>query len=376
LTEVPGRAHDISDDGRFVVFTEETPGSCGPAHHAIQLYDRWLRTRSCVTTTIDGAPPNSGSTQPSISADGRFVVYTSWATNLVPNDTNGPNGSEGGGDIFLFDRLQGTTRRVSVDAAGQQLPARSESPAISSDGSTITFAHFPGHDSNAIWMVVDRLGGRPAEIVPDQRSVTMSPPSMSRDGRTLVFQSFDHDTETSTGDGYFRLDRAFGIVQRLAIPQIELYAGTPVAISGNARYVVFGSPDSRIVAGDDNGASDVFLYDHQTKKTELISVTHDGRVPTRRSYPGSVSDDGRYVTFRSEAPDLVLGDSNNKSDVFVRDRVDGWTDLVSQTNAGTPFEIDTIVAGTSSDGRHILINGWQLVGGQSLPRSWAWTRHS
>ena len=119
-------------------------------------YDRQTNTTEWVSLAFDGAQGNGASTQPSISADGRYVSFLSYATNLVSDDTNGFD------DIFVYDRQTDTIERVNVDTNGTQGNARSLQPAISADGRYVSFASYasnlvPG-DTNATCdiFVVDR----------------------------------------------------------------------------------------------------------------------------------------------------------------------------------------------------------------------------
>src|SRR5512138_1721737 len=115
--------------------------------------------------------------------------------------------------------------------------------------------------------------------------------------------------------------------------QANSYAFEP-AISGNGRYVAYFSDASNLVPRDTNGWNDVFVYDTQTRRVERVSVTSEGRQVARGGQEPALSDNGRYVAFGSDAPDLVPGDTNNFQDIFVRDRIRDTTVRVSVTSAG------------------------------------------
>ena len=109
-------------------------------------------------------------------------------------------------------------------------------------------------------------------------------------------------------------------------------SGDPT-ISADGRYVVFSSSASNFVAGDMNGTGDIFVHDRQTNQTTLVSVSSGGAQGNDDSFDSAISGNGRYVTFASNADNLVAGDTNYDSDIFVHDRQTGQTTLVS-TNSG------------------------------------------
>src|SRR5438046_847770 len=107
------------------------------------------------------------------------------------------------------------------------------------------------------------------------------------------------------------------------------------ALSADGRFVAFHSAATNLVAGDTNGTTDVFVHDRQTGMTERVSVASDGTQGNNASSYPALSADGRLVAFDSAATDLVAGDTNGASDVFVHDRQAGTTARVSAPAAGT-----------------------------------------
>ncbi|MEQ1559989.1 MAG: hypothetical protein ABL933_13755 [Methyloglobulus sp.] len=127
-------------------------------------------------------------------------------------------------------------------------------------------------------------------------------------------------------------------------------------ISADGRYVAFTSAASNLVWGDKNGASDVFVHDLQTKKTTLISVASDGTQGNRSSFAPSISTDGRFVIFTSNSWNLVPNDNNVHGDVFVHDRQTKVTSRVSVSSTGQQGDEWSIVGkySISSDGRYLF----------------------
>src|SRR3990170_6753099 len=187
----------------------------------------------------------------------------------------------------------GTTERASVSTAGVQGDALSGYPAISADGTIVAFR------------------ASASNLVP---------------------------SDTNGADDIFARNRQAGTTERVSIDGAGAQAdgsSYEAAVSGDGRYVAFRSLATNLVAADTNALNDVFVHDRQTGATERVSVTSaGGQGSGGHSYEPSVSDDGRYVAFRSRATNLVAGDTNADDDVFVRDRQTGVTVRVSVDSAG------------------------------------------
>jgi Tol biopolymer transport system component len=335
-----------------------------------------------VSVDSAGAQGNGNSNLSAISADGRFVAFRSNAPNLVPEDTNGTD------DIFVRDRQTGTTERVSVDSSGVQGNAISGfalSSAISADGRYVAFA------SNASNLAPDDLNGNFPDVFVHDRatrqtelvSVDTNGPgghggglftvSMSADGRFIAFDS------ALCGNcllEVFVRDRTTRQTEKVSVSptgtQANGASGFP-AISADGRFVAFASGATNLVEGDTNGRFDVFVYDRQSRTTELVSVTSDGvqgNVDSglggpRGGFPVSVSGDGRLVAFVSSASNLVPGDTNRAADVFVRDRASGTTERVSIGSGGEQASGATGAASISRDGRLVAFDAFGLPEGNT-----------
>jgi len=268
----------VSADGRYVAFESNATnlvegGTNG--YENIFVHDRVTELTTLVSVASDGTQGDYSSVIPSISADGRYVAFFSWATNLVAGDTNGFE------DIFVHDRVTGKTTRVSVASDGTQGNSISSSPSISADGRYVAF------DSVSTNRVVGDTNGSCDIFVHDRVTVETTRVSVASDG-----------TEGNDSSG--------------------LYMGT--TISEDGRYVAFYSDASNLVLGDTNGYGDIFVHDRVTGDTTRVSVASDETQGDGDSRCPSISADGRYVAFDSYASNLVVGDTNDTTDIFVRDR--------------------------------------------------------
>jgi len=313
-----------------------------------------------------GLEGNDHSNDVSISDDGRYVAFVSRATDLVPGDTNGFF------DVFVRDRQTGATVRASLSSSGAQASGHSEAPSISGDGRYVAFASFannlvPG-DVNFVRdvFVRDLLLGT-TEIVSVSSSGVQADhdgrmPDISGDGRYVAFSSAASTlvpNDLGHGDVFVR-DRLLGTTVRASEPtgggQADHASDMP-SISADGRFVAFDSQASNLVAGDTNLHHDVFVKDLATSVLFHASLTSAGTLPASDSREPSVSDDGRYVSFWSRSP-LVPADTNVKIDAYRRDLLLGVTELVSATETGGVGNNDTWQTAISADGRYVAMRSW------------------
>jgi len=314
------------------------------------------------------------------SADGRYVAFQSAASNLVPDDTNGRD------DIFIRDLQTGTTQRVSVSSGGVEGNSDSLHPAVSDDGRYVAF------DSNASNLVSGDTNGWVDAFVRDRQTnsterVSVSSaevqanntswyPAVSGDGRYVAFQSFASNLvsgDTNNVEDVFVRDRQAGTTTRVSRAtsgtQGNNASGGWLSISGDGRYVAFTSDATNLVAGDTNGYGDIFVRDRDTDgdgtfdesgavSTTRVSVDSAGAQSNGESYYAAISADGRFVAFGSPATNLVAGDTNGYSDVFVRDRQAGATTRVSLDSAGAQGNAGSFDPAISSDGHHVAFESF------------------
>jgi len=342
----------ISADGCFVAFVSAATDLV--AGDSNSQRDVFVRSRGDGTTTrvsvaSGGAQATGESETPAISADGRYIAFASVATDLVTGDTNGE------ADIFVHDRVNATTVRVSVASGGAQATGgSSESPAISADGRYITF------ESGASNLVVGDTNSRTDVFVHDLVSSTTTrvslttggaqaadgqslAPSISDDGRYISFYSYASTLvagDTNSNWDVFVRDTVLATTTRVSVSTAGVegdFGALQQAISADGRYVVFGSSSTNLVTGDTNGESDIFLRDLVLQTTVRVSVDSAGGQVANASNEPAISGDGRYVVWYSHASTFVAGDTNGLTDVFMRDTVDLVTTRISvDTAEGNP----------------------------------------
>jgi hypothetical protein len=356
----------ISADGRYVVFLSSAPNlvsgdTNGQADVFVRDTSTGTTTRVSVSNT--GAQGTSLSLAPTLSADARFVVFPSRASNLVIGDINGRQ------DIFVRDTVANTTRRVSVDSAGAQASAISDGAAISADGRTVVFQsganNLVSGDTNAVEDIFMRstLSGATSRISVDSAGVQGNRlslgPATSADAGFVVFESDATNLVTGDSNGQrdiFMRNTLAETTSRVSVDSSGAQANSVSqlpSISANGRFVAFESGANNLTSGDINGEVDIFLRDMVAGTTSLVSVDTAGLQANTASAFAAISADGRFVAFQSGATNLVAGDSNGQTDIFVRDTVAGTTNRVSVDSAGVQANNASSAAAISADGRFV-----------------------
>jgi Tol biopolymer transport system component len=350
----------ISGDGGVIVF-ESWGGNylAGDANSLpdIVLRDRRNRRTELISATVAGQSGNSGSTEPGISADGRWVVFRSEASNLVEGDKNGEP------DILLYDRVNGEMQRVNLAADGGEANDVSWGPAISADGRWIAYGSAASNlvpdDQNGrpdvflwdrgtstTWCVSRNLAGLPGNrsSCSDNQEGVVNPtrPAISADGRYVAFDSWADDLVPNDTNGrrdIFVFDRLTGITTRASVStEGEQATGWwewsgqswEPAISGDGRLIAFTSNAINLVEDGLSGTG-VFLHDLATGVTARISACTCSESPAQpddQSLEPAFSGDHHILAFRSLASNLVPGrrDLNFSSDIFVYECVPGPAD--------------------------------------------------
>jgi len=357
----------MSTDARYVAFqSRATNLAFGDTNDQQDIFvrDRQSGTTERVSVATGGAQGDSNSGFPSISGDGRFVAFQSLSTNLVVGDTNGLN------DVYVHDRLTGSTARVSVATDGTQGDFSSQNPAISADGRYVAFeseaTNLVTGDTNLAKdvFVRDRLSNTAERVSVDSAGVegtlTSFSAAVSSDGRYVAFTSAASTLVVGDTNGHWDIfvrDRLTATTERVSLSTAGAqgnFLSFEAAISGDGRIVAFGSLASNLVTGDSNGTSDVFVHDRQTATTERMSVDSAGVAGNQNSNMPAISADGRFVAFGSSASNLVAGDTNARDDVFLRDRQSGTTERVSLATGTTEADGNSQAPPTlSSDGRYL-----------------------
>ncbi|MCQ3933258.1 MAG: hypothetical protein DPW16_22660, partial [Chloroflexi bacterium] len=370
----------LSADGRYVAFDSEGPlmPGDGDTFNDIYVYDRQTCTLELISVSTAGVKGNGGSNTARLSADGRYVVFESAATNLVANDTNGVS------DIFVRDRLNAVTTRVSVSSSGVESSGSSYNPDLSADGRLIVF------ESNGTNLVANDTNGQ-RDIFLHNRNTgntvrvsltylsgqatggASSAPDISADGRYIAFESEATNlvlTDTNGEQDIFVRDRQTNTTTRVSVvtggANANAYSYHP-AISNDGNLIAFASLADNLVPNDTNSSDDIFLHDRTTSTTTRISVATDGTQGDFYSVYPVMSDDGRYVVYESSSENLVAGDTNAESDIFVWDRTLNTTTRVSIGIGGVEGDDSSYDAAISADGRFIAFdsNANNLVPGDT-----------
>jgi Tol biopolymer transport system component len=370
----------LSADGRYAAFySDATNLVSGDANNARDVFVRNLQTGETTRVSVGngGAEANGDSFEPAISVDGRFVAFSSAATNLVAGDSNDAN------DVFVRDRQANTTTRVSVGLAGAIPNGGSDTPSISGDGRLVAFTsaatNLVDGDTNGQRdaFVFDRQTGTTTRASlawnGDQAILDSFTPELSADGRFLAFTSFASnlvDFDDNEGSDVFVRDLQAGRTTRVSEYtggfQVEGDSLRP-AISADGRYVAFDSDAWNVVWGDTNDVFDVFIHDRHTGITTRLSVDDSGGQSDGPSYRPSLSADGRYVACFSDASNLVAGDTNGSTDVILFDRLSGATKRLSVAGGGGEANGSSLRPALSGNGRLVIFesDATNLVAGDS-----------
>ena len=343
---------DLKAVGLFMLAALFTPRA---AHCAISKEHVGI---SRVSVASSGCEANAWSSRPAISADGRFVAFTSGATNLVPGDTNRCS------DVFVYDRETGLTQRVSVDSYGKETSKLSRCSSFAADGRFVGFVSYgfdgPGtylHDrqtGNTVRVSVDCYEGQ-AYHHGGAASLSAAA-SLCADVR---FVAYDCQNMTTSRD-VFVYDRETGQTERLTANltkgDVRPSSQCP-AISADGRYVAFLHYVEHMAPGDANDRGIIRVHDRETGRTEPLRVGLSGRAPDNFScWPPSISADGRFVAFTSRTAGLVHGDANGCADVLVHDRETGQTERVSVASSGAEANGPSLFPSISADGRFVAFS--------------------
>lgn len=321
----------ISAGGGFVAFVSPNPLVSEDVNSQFDVFVRNLQANETVLVSLstNGVQADGFSFLPSVSSDGNVVAFESSATTLVPGDTNAAQ------DVFVRDRQASVTVRASVSSNGDEGNSASEFADVSDDGRYVVFVSsasnlVPDDTNGSLDVFVRDMQAGVTELASLSTgglhaNASSELSSISGDGRRVVFRS----TATNLVPGvsglqiYLR-DLQTGVTSLVS----RSTAGTAAnggcidgRIAGNGLFAVFASSATNLVPGDTNGYDDVFVRDLQAGITRRVSLTSaGGQLPFQENYwEQSISADGRHVVFYSSQPGYVPGDTNQADDVFVID---------------------------------------------------------
>lgn len=358
-----------SRTGRFVVFDSDAGLVPADTDGLTDVYVRDLVTRR--TTLVShsvGLGPNTGGNAAVISADGSTVVFSSALGDLVPGDTNGSV------DVFAWDASSGRITRVSVTSAGGEQHGSGSFVAdtldVSADGRFVTFASLADDlvagDTNGQPDVFlrDRAEGTTRRVSLDAeggelRDGALEKSSVSDDGRYVGFGTGSRAVREDTddfNDAYVR-DTVTGAVTWLSRSETgapSTGGGSSPELAGDGSVAVFAWNDP-LKRRDRNQATDVYLRDLGTGRLQLVSVRSDGTLGREGGTQPSVSRNGRYVALTGKDLDLPPVGTTGRFRVYVRDRALGTTTLVSVANDGGVLDGNSVDPSITANGRHVVM---------------------
>ncbi len=386
-----GSSYDagVSYDGRYVAFTSYADNLSSEDDNAYtNVFVRDVQAGTTVLVSRQsagdgGAGADGDSSLPTISGDGRYVVFLSFANNLSTVDNDAYQ------NVFVRDLLTNTTTLVSRRSAtdgGAGADSFSWAAAIASDGRHVAFSsdanNLSSEDNDGFSNVFVRDLQTNTTSLASRQSAgdggagangSSLTPSISGDGRYVAFLSnadnlsvadndaydniFVRDTQTSTTILASRQSAADGAAGA------DGNSDTPW-VSADGRFVAFASAADNLSAGDDNGVHNVLVRDLQTNTTTLVSrqsAADGGAGANGGSYQPSVSADGRYIAFESDADNLSSADDDAQSNVFLRDTQANVTILVSRQSAvdgGAGADDGSGNPAVSADGRYVAFQSY------------------
>jgi Tol biopolymer transport system component len=313
----------------------------------------------------------SGFYNVALSGDGRFVAFSSDDPGLVSNDNNGIT------DVFVHDRLTGSTSIVSKDSTGNQANGFSAFPSISSDGRYVAFESDAHNLAGVLYgvhrqsYVHDRENGVTELISADVNGMAGDgnslEASVNGDGRFVAFAS-DAPLLTTVNGEYSgasnivikdRLSGSIEVVSKSHDGGAANNASMDPVVNADGRFIAFTSGASNLVSTDTNPGLDIFVRDRQTNTTELISVSTAGIQGNGTFGEPSMSPDGRFVAFSYHGAGFAGSDPGTvRGNVFVRDRLNGTTEWVSVDQDGGDPDSHSGSPAISYDGRYVAFRGF------------------
>ncbi|WP_458098401.1 Ig-like domain-containing protein [Roseomonas sp. WA12] len=361
----------FSANGRYLAFVGDASAFLpGQTFTSQEVLRRDLQTGAVDRVVADSTgnlPSFSNSRGADISSDGRYVVFTSRATGLTANDSGNWE------DVFRKDLLTGEILRASESSSGSEGGFHSFDPAISADGRYIVFnsaasnltagpAQLIGYDTfrkDLVTGEVVRVGTTASGTLANAYSLSPpGAPDVSADGRYVVFESAATNL-TGSPDGnssvdLFRKDLNTGAIVVVTASTSGILSdagGQDAKASADGRFVVFSSRSVNLIAGDTNDAADIFRKDLTTGEVIRVSASATGVQADSGSSDAAVSADGRFVVFSSDATNLVEGDTNGVADIFRKDLLTGEFLRLSVSFSGAQADRKSMLPAITADGR-------------------------
>ncbi len=329
----------MSSSGTIFAFDFSAFGNSTSQFESREIYvnDQSNNNTNRTSVSFEGNVRIDGSSsQASLSSDGQFLAFTSTASNLVRNDTNGVS------DVFLLDRSSNHIERISVGLSGEELEDRSDGPTFSNDGRFIVFATNGATNGTFVFdrtnNTVERVGDFSFEH------------GISANGRFVSLKTFGTYLPSDTNNNvdvyvYDRSDKSYQLASANVISNTQNGQVFGASISNDGRFTAFHS----------SADGQVYVYDRISNTTERASVRFDGGgVPQHLNEVPMISGDGNFVVFDSRANDLVPNDNNTVSEIFIFNRNTRTTARI--TNQGLPLNGDSLDPIISPDGRYVAFS--------------------
>ncbi|MAW59254.1 MAG: hypothetical protein CMJ94_00305 [Planctomycetes bacterium] len=369
----------ISADGSCAVFSSDALNLDGaPSGFGdVYLHDLLLHRTERVSLTDGGGLANKLSELPRVSGDGQRVAFVTYADNLVAGDTNSAR------DVYLRDRAAGSTQRISLSTSGEQSNNDSYVAGLSADGRYVLFStrsakmHPDGNTRNHFYLR-DTLNGTTTRTTETSLGAAANQDCrhgfLSAQADWVVFSTISTNLPGGAGnsrdDVYIR-NLNTGVTEWISSTST---GGEPnshcryPSVSADGRWVVFQSAATNLVPGDTNGVSDIFLRDRQTGSITRISQRWDGSEAARECLSPRISEDGNTIVYQTTDPSIVPGDNNNAGDVFAYSRVTGLTQNVNLGSGGVFGNDSASDASISADGNRIAFASCSsnLIGGTTM----------
>jgi flagellin-like hook-associated protein FlgL len=363
----------ISGDGSVMAFDSfATTLVSGASNRQVYVKDAATGVVTVASQSASGAIANADSREGKLSTDGRFIVFQSGATNLI----SGVSGEQ----IYLKNLSTGALQLASSSSSGVAGNATSMNFTVSGDGRYVTFFStatnlISGVSGSQVYVKdmqsgILQLASQNSSGV--QGNGTSDRPVISDDGRYVVFESSSSNLVTGTsGTQTFVKDMVTGQVRVASSNAQGVYDnGGPFQASLNAtgRYVAFSSSGDNLLSGLSGSFAQIFLKDMSSGILTLVTTTSSGTEANGSSYDATLSADGRYIAFRSNATNLISGVGAGQ--IYRKDLQSGALELVSRSTSGAPSASDSYVGDKikmTSDGRKILFHtvGSNIVSGDS-----------
>lgn len=356
----------VSDNGRFIAF-QSAATNLAAGHGGftdIYLRDRQNNSTIRISQGLANSPSNGDSTRPAITPDGRFIAFTSLASNLVASDSNASK------DAFVYDRVNNSLVRVSVRSDGNEgSQDTGDQVSISDDGQLLTFIGggdlaTPAAANNEHVYLHNRSTGQTTLV--SQASGTEGNgasrrPYIEGSGNHIIFISEASNLVAGDSNGIgdiFSCEVSSGTMSRVSLTVggseiTDLASNFRPIIAANGRISAMIHPSSQMLPSDSNGRRDIIIHDNSNGQNTAVSQHSNGSLGNHNSAGSAISEDGRFISFWSDASNLVDNDTNASRDAFLYDRENQNTFRINLSSSGQEADGTSSQTDISGNGQFI-----------------------